>query len=297
MTLDQKRWVIGGLGLLFLLSLVAVQWLEVSRRRHESRRPPAPRRPRPGRVAPVRRLPHAGLARASSITGTDRRTPRRASACVDCHKAEAKDADVFSHYGAQIATIVTPRDCARCHPDRVGGVRREPSLQGRQHPRLARQLPGRDGRGLARGRSTRIRRRPGKAVQVVNGMAPANSGCQQCHGSLVAFQANDGGAGDHARPEAGRERASRPTSTRSAASSATRAASRCFSSTQLAQHRHRPHQPRRLARARARPATAATTSRRAAPASPRTAASATSAPTTRRRRSTTSRSTAWRSAT
>ena len=32
MTLDQKRWVIGGLGLLFLLSLVSVQWLEVSRR-------------------------------------------------------------------------------------------------------------------------------------------------------------------------------------------------------------------------------------------------------------------------
>ena len=29
MTLDQKRWVIGGLGFLFLLSLVSVQWLEV----------------------------------------------------------------------------------------------------------------------------------------------------------------------------------------------------------------------------------------------------------------------------
>ena len=36
MTLDQKRWVIGGLGMLFLLSLVAVQFLEVSRRRQET---------------------------------------------------------------------------------------------------------------------------------------------------------------------------------------------------------------------------------------------------------------------
>ena len=36
MTLDQKRWVIGGLGFLFLLSLVSVQWLEVERRQHES---------------------------------------------------------------------------------------------------------------------------------------------------------------------------------------------------------------------------------------------------------------------
>ena len=35
--------------------------------------------------------------------------------CVECHQAEKKDVDAFDHYGAMIATIVTPRDCGRCH--------------------------------------------------------------------------------------------------------------------------------------------------------------------------------------
>ncbi len=34
---------------------------------------------------------------------------------------------------------------------------------------------------------------PGKAVDAVNGFASAFSGCQQCHGSKVAFQSTDGG--------------------------------------------------------------------------------------------------------
>ena len=57
MTLDQKRWVIGGLGMLFLLSLVAVQWLEVSRRAHEERG-----------------------GRATSVS-----VPSGSRQCVDCH--------------------------------------------------------------------------------------------------------------------------------------------------------------------------------------------------------------------
>ena len=35
--------------------------------------------------------------------------------CVECHQAEKGDADAFDHYGALIATVVTPRDCGRCH--------------------------------------------------------------------------------------------------------------------------------------------------------------------------------------
>ncbi len=58
MTLDQKRWVIGGLGLLFLLSLVSVQWLEVSRRRHDESG---------GRV------------------GASASVPDASRQCVDCH--------------------------------------------------------------------------------------------------------------------------------------------------------------------------------------------------------------------
>ena len=117
MTLDQKRWVIGGLGLLFLLSLVSVQWLEVSRRRHEESG---------GRLgASAVSVPdasrqcvdcHTQVSRGIVDHWTGSTHAEKGVACLDCHKANAKDADMFQHYNAQIATIVTPRDCASCHP-------------------------------------------------------------------------------------------------------------------------------------------------------------------------------------
>ena len=36
--------------------------------------------------------------------------------CAECHLAQKGDADGFDHYGVHIATVVTPRDCSRCHP-------------------------------------------------------------------------------------------------------------------------------------------------------------------------------------
>ncbi|MCP5109257.1 MAG: ammonia-forming cytochrome c nitrite reductase subunit c552, partial [bacterium] len=36
-------------------------------------------------------------------------------ACVECHQATQEEADAYLHYGVTIATVVTPRDCARCH--------------------------------------------------------------------------------------------------------------------------------------------------------------------------------------
>ncbi len=35
--------------------------------------------------------------------------------CYECHKAEATDPDALLHEGQTIATIVSPRDCNRCH--------------------------------------------------------------------------------------------------------------------------------------------------------------------------------------
>nr|VFK78134.1 MAG: Seven times multi-haem cytochrome CxxCH [Candidatus Kentron sp. SD] len=35
--------------------------------------------------------------------------------CYECHKAEEGDADAIRHKGALISTIVSPKDCARCH--------------------------------------------------------------------------------------------------------------------------------------------------------------------------------------
>jgi mono/diheme cytochrome c family protein len=35
--------------------------------------------------------------------------------CMDCHQAAREDADAIEHEGQVIATIVSPKDCGRCH--------------------------------------------------------------------------------------------------------------------------------------------------------------------------------------
>jgi hydroxylamine dehydrogenase len=43
--------------------------------------------------------------------------------CLNCHQAERGDKDAYQHYDALIATLVTPKDCGRCHAraaDEVG---------------------------------------------------------------------------------------------------------------------------------------------------------------------------------
>ena len=35
--------------------------------------------------------------------------------CLSCHQAEPGDVDAFEHADALIATLVTPKDCGRCH--------------------------------------------------------------------------------------------------------------------------------------------------------------------------------------
>ncbi|PLX40659.1 MAG: hydroxylamine oxidoreductase [Deltaproteobacteria bacterium] len=35
--------------------------------------------------------------------------------CIDCHEADPADVDAFKHNGSTIATLVTPKDCAKCH--------------------------------------------------------------------------------------------------------------------------------------------------------------------------------------
>jgi hypothetical protein len=39
--------------------------------------------------------------------------------CFECHTASEKDADAYEHYGEFISTIVSPKDCGRCHEREV----------------------------------------------------------------------------------------------------------------------------------------------------------------------------------
>ncbi|MBI5762512.1 MAG: hydroxylamine oxidoreductase [Planctomycetes bacterium] len=112
--------------------------------------------------------------------------------CVECHQADKGDADGFDHYGQHIATVVTPRDCSRCH------VKESQEFAQSHHSKAGNILASLDNtlaetaegmRGFFNPHSPT----PGKKIDTVDGMASANLGCRQCHGGKVGLQTKDGG--------------------------------------------------------------------------------------------------------
>ncbi len=119
---------------------------------------------------------------------------KKVVACFDCHEAKEGEPDAFKHHGDLIATIVTPRDCARCHEKEQAQFARSHHAKGGDilaslDNRLAETVEGH------RQPFSPHSPTPGKPeVKQVNGMASVQSGCMQCHGSKVALLATDGGS-------------------------------------------------------------------------------------------------------
>ncbi len=96
--------------------------------------------------------------------------------CYECHAAQEGEPDAFNHEGFLIATIVSPRDCARCHA-------REAEEFARSHHSKGGRILGSLDNVLA------------EVVEGNHGLvtpafqrgvsAAAVSGCWQCHGSEV----------------------------------------------------------------------------------------------------------------
>jgi hydroxylamine dehydrogenase len=83
--------------------------------------------------------------------------------CMDCHKSDAADVDSIEHEGHVIATIVSPKDCGRCHTTEYQ------QHKGSVHAEAVAQMQSRaQPLGLDLG---------GPAIKVL--------GCDQCHGSVV----------------------------------------------------------------------------------------------------------------
>jgi hypothetical protein len=117
---------------------------------------------------------------------------RRGVACVECHQAQNGDVDGFDHYGAHIATVVTPKDCAECHATEAAEFAQSHHAAGGNilaslDNFLAETVEG------ARFPFNPHSPTPGGGPDMVNGMASAFLGCQQCHGSLVGLQSVEGG--------------------------------------------------------------------------------------------------------
>lgn len=113
MSLKAKQAIIAVLGLAFLVSLIFVQWTEVARKRHEAGIT----------IKPV----SVPTSSARCYECHKQTTPgiiehwvgsthaNKGVGCVECHQADAADPDAFNHYDYTIATIVTPKDCSKCH--------------------------------------------------------------------------------------------------------------------------------------------------------------------------------------
>ncbi len=190
MSLDAKRMIIAILGAVFLLSLVFVQFMEVAKKREEA-----------GITTPRHAVPansetcvecHAQSNPGIVDHWRGSTHAEKGVGCVECHRADRKDVDGYEHFGWHIATIVTPRDCSRCHVEEAF------EFSNSHHSKAGNILASLDNflaeevEGM-RGMFSPHSPTPGKPLRQVNGGASAYSGCKQCHGTLVALQSTDGG--------------------------------------------------------------------------------------------------------
>ena len=189
MGLKTKQIIIGLLGLLFLASLIFVQWMEVARKQEEAGITPH----------------HISIPASSTscVACHNQSSPgiidhwkgsthaEKGVGCVECHQAEKQDIDAFEHYGATIATIVTPKDCSRCHKTETE------EFIASHHAKAGNILASLDNflAETVEGNREPFNPHsptPGRNFDVVNGMASVNIGCKQCHGSKIALEGTDG---------------------------------------------------------------------------------------------------------
>lgn len=102
-------------------------------------------------------------------------------ACFECHMANEGDPDAFLHEGQRIATIVSPKDCARCHS------REAEEFANSHHSKGARILGSLDNTLAEVVEGNRGMKTPGFPGGV---SAAVVNGCWQCHGSEVKVLAH-----------------------------------------------------------------------------------------------------------
>jgi hypothetical protein len=96
------------------------------------------------------------------------RHAKKGVGCYECHQANKGDPDAHLHEGFRIATIVSPKDCARCH----GREFRE--FDASHHAKAGEILGSLDN----------------TIGEVVEGRNASVQGCQSCHGSIVEVVSN-----------------------------------------------------------------------------------------------------------
>jgi hydroxylamine dehydrogenase len=184
MGLNAKKYIIAVLGLLFVASLVLVQYLEIQRR---------------GREETGEHEAKVSAESKACVDCHNEKTPGIIShwkgskhsslgvGCFECHAANEGEPDAWMHEGKLIATIVTPKDCSKCHAHEAEEFQHSHHARGGQILASLDNLLAEKIEGFPKRDKIVNPHAPGQTIDV-NGMAVANSGCQQCHGAKVALE-------------------------------------------------------------------------------------------------------------
>jgi hydroxylamine dehydrogenase len=162
--LNFTRYMVGGLCLVLFLALTGVGYVQVEERRGGGLRPFI--------SADNKKCIDCHMAKDISVGGINdwkysRHAPKGIG-CVECHRAEKDDVDAFEHYGSLVATLVTPKDCMRCHDKEAKEFEKSHHAKGAQFTGSLDNFLG----------------------NVVEGPEIVTSGCAGCHGSIVKVMEN-----------------------------------------------------------------------------------------------------------
>jgi hypothetical protein len=293
MSLKAKQVIIAILAFTFLASLIFVQWMEVARKQEEV-----------GLKTKHVSIPDSSR---SCIECHQKLTPgiidhwigsthaEKGVGCIECHQADKKDADAFDHEGWTIATIVTPRDCSKCHKKEYD------EFENSHHASAGNILASLDNflaetvEGSREPFKPFNPHSPTMGVTEVDGMASVNVGCKQCHGSKVTLEAKSGApiTLDDLKPGPD----GKPTTRKHLTELRSRTKGNLSLTPPVGQTRASAASILMARLVRVQPATRVTIFPPVGLASQRTAGNATLVLTTRRKRSTKNQSTVWRFAT
>lgn len=176
MTLNTKRVIVAVLSIFFLSALLIVAWVEGGRKR-------------------VVEHPDVIVTAANKdcVSCHDTKSPgivdqwreslhsKTGIGCMDCHGAKKGEIDSFEHEGSIISTIVSPKDCSKCHK------REFKEFQASHHSDAGKILGSLDNVLAEVVEGHTVLDPSGEKIKA---SPAAVSGCLQCHGSEVKVLKN-----------------------------------------------------------------------------------------------------------
>lgn len=103
--------------------------------------------------------------------------------CLACHEANEGEVDAWKHQGSWVSTLVTPKDCGKCH--------------GAEFDEFTRSHHAKAGEIIASLDNVLAL----KVAGTPQNKADAVNGCWQCHGSIVTFKRGVDGQIERSGPE------------------------------------------------------------------------------------------------